>query len=201
MNLIFDFDGVIADSEEAFNATLFKAFQKAGFPYSREEIESHTDLQYFETIRLLAKNKRSTVTTYLLEGLIDCIHRGDYLFPYAKEALNKLAKGNDLFVVSNSYQKLLDECAKVYQLKFVEVVGRSKRFLKKIAGIKYLLEKHRMNFKETAYVGDSVGDIKLARDVGVKAFAVYSGWDSKEELEAAKPDEIFKNIEKMSNQI
>ena len=198
MNLIFDFDGVIADSQEAYDYAVYGGLKEAGFRYSLDDVPKHTHLQYFETIGLLGKSRRNVATKKMVDVLIEIIKQGDFLYKGAKEALGKLKKKHKLFVVSNSYQVILDECVKFYGLDFTEVVGRSRKFLNKEKAIGYLLKKYKINKSDSAYVGDSTSDIELAKNCGIKAIGVASGWNTKEELLKKKPDKLYDNIMELS---
>ena len=47
------------------------------------------------------------------------------------------------------------------------------------------------------YVCDTVGDIREARDAGIRTVAVTWGWHSRERLAAAHPDRLIDVPEKL----
>jgi phosphoglycolate phosphatase len=51
------------------------------------------------------------------------------------------------------------------------------------------------NGGHTFYVCDTAGDIREAREAGVKAVAVTWGWHPRERLERAKPDAFIEKSE------
>jgi phosphoglycolate phosphatase-like HAD superfamily hydrolase len=54
---------------------------------------------------------------------------------------------------------------------------------------------HGASAESTWMIGDTVGDIRAARQAGVNAVAVTWGWQSLETLESARPNLIFEQPE------
>lgn len=51
------------------------------------------------------------------------------------------------------------------------------------------------NPRETIYIGDTTGDIEMAKYAGIASCALSCGFDSRAQLERAKPDYIFDSVE------
>ena len=64
----------------------------------------------------------------------------------------------------------------------------------KVAIIGRLLATHRLDPEATLYVGDMQHDIVTAQHGGVRSAAVLTGYNSRAQLEAAKPDGVFTNL-------
>ena len=48
--------------------------------------------------------------------------------------------------------------------------------------------------EDVVVIGDTPRDVQCARHIGAKAIAVLTGWNSREELEASQPDELFEDL-------
>ncbi len=57
------------------------------------------------------------------------------------------------------------------------------------------MESYEIGADRTYYIGDTAGDVREAKQAGVKAVAVTWGWHSRETLEAAGPDFIVQEPE------
>ena len=55
-NIIFDFDGVLVDSEILVAKSFTKYLNNAGFPFEEKEFFKFAGLKTFEVISILAKN-------------------------------------------------------------------------------------------------------------------------------------------------
>ena len=64
----------------------------------------------------------------------------------------------------------------------------------KLAVIGRLLAELRLDPAATVYVGDMAHDIETARRGGVRSAAVLTGYNSRRQLEAARPDGIFEHL-------
>ena len=68
--------------------------------------------------------------------------------------------------------------------------------------IKNILEKHKTDPKKTVVITDTVGDIKIAKKLGLKTIAVDWGFHHKKILKESMPDHLvqtFEDIVKLLN--
>jgi phosphoglycolate phosphatase-like HAD superfamily hydrolase len=77
---------------------------------------------------------------------------------------------------------------------FDDVLGADFNF-SKIEKILYAMGYYGTNGGHTFYVCDTAGDIREAREAGVKAVAVTWGWHPRERLERARPDAMIEQPE------
>ena len=110
------------------------------------------------------------------------------ILPHAKEFLEFCASRDcRMFVLSSALEKQLREQATqagilhYFEHIYAEVVDKRER-------IGDLLAAHGLRSEETAYVGDMEHDIATAKVANLLSIAVLTGYDSREELAAAKPD-------------
>jgi HAD superfamily hydrolase (TIGR01549 family) len=181
--IFFDFDGVIADS---FSAAF--AVNKMIFPTSTEDDyrkrfegnineaaslkdEPKTDVDFFTEYTLLLPK------CPIFEGM--------------EEVVKKLAASHTLIIVSSTISDLIKEYLKSHQLDnyFTEVMGNDIH-KSKITKIEMALSKYGMSEDDCLFITDTLGDIKEAHHVGIKAIAVTWGYQSRQTLELGQPSAI-----------
>ena len=64
--------------------------------------------------------------------------------------------------------------------------------------IGYILDKFRTKPRQTFFITDTVGDIKIARKSGLRTIAVTWGFHGKIVLKKAKPDYIVSTFNELS---
>ena len=113
---------------------------------------------------------------------------GGKIFPNVKETLDELVKDYRLFIVSN--------CQKGYIEAFLRINGLEKYFedtenaentgLQKGENNKLVIE--RNHWKNPVYVGDTPGDARSAKFVGIPFIYAEYGFDTVEEYDAKIAD-------------
>lgn len=202
--LLFDFDGVIADSMKLVRVFYNKIHEKYGLPYA----ETEKDVS-----NLFHKN--------VYEGLVDAglpedkahdfledmkrltFENEDLYEPFdgIKDVLFTLKeKGYILGVISSNHTKIIEQFLEKYSFGdiFEEIHGAEER-TSKVEKINYLMNKLGFDKSQTYYIGDTVGDIKEGRAAGVHTVAVSWGYHTKEELEQENPEYLFEKPEELNN--
>ena len=197
--IIFDFDGVIVSScrlsleidREQYEGMTFSELQswEEGNVYSkklREEMNDVTEMYCFEQYH------KRVVELIPVEGIEEVI-----------KELNR--QGYQLIIVSSSNEESIENYLKTHNLYkyFVEIMGKNTH-RSKAEKFKMIFRKYKIKSDETLIVTDSVGDVKEAREVKMKAIGVISGIHEKERLEkngvnfvAEKPSDILVGIKKI----
>ncbi len=188
-NLIFDWSGTLVDDLgpviEATNAVLGKyeiaALDREGFrrvfrlPYREfyAELLPHIPLEELEAHFRPAFDAALTPVTVL---------------PHAREKLEWCtALGIRCFVLTSmdtlAFERQMDDFGfrKHFEATYSGV-------LDKRDVIHQILETHRLNPTETAFVGDMTHDVETARHGGVSSIAVLTGYNHAEILAAVRPD-------------
>ena len=194
--IIFDFDGVIVNScqlsldinREQYSNVTYSELQSwsEGNIYSkklREEMDDDHEIYFFE------QYYRRITELIPVEGIENVI----------KELTRQ---GYKLVIVSSADEDSIGNYLKIHNLDkyFVEIMAR-KTHKSKVEKFKMVFEKYKIKANETLIVTDSVGDVKEAHEVKMKAIGVTWGVHEKERLEknradfiAEKPEEILLGI-------
>lgn len=197
--IIFDFDGVIVSSSqlsleigmEQYEGITFSELQNwnEGNIYSnklRKEMNDVTEMYYFEQYH------KRVVDLVPVEGIGEVI-----------KDLNR--QGYKLIIVSSSREESIENYLRTHNLDkyFVEIMGKNTH-RSKVEKFKMVFEKHKIKPNETLIVTDSVGDVKEAHEVEMRAIGVTWGIHEKERLEnngvdfvAESPSEILAGIKQI----
>jgi phosphoglycolate phosphatase len=190
---LFDFDGVLVDSLSLYEKSVNICLERIGKPLiaSREEFLDLFEDNFFSAIakrgvdvgEFMAASK--AVTPTLNYGLVRPVTE---LIP----VLAELRKRHGLIIISsNSSFAIRLMLAKFgFDPYFDDVLGADFNF-SKIEKILYAMGYYGTNGGHSFYVCDTAGDIREAREAGVKAVAVTWGWHPRERLERARPDAII----------
>jgi phosphoglycolate phosphatase len=194
---LFDFDGVLVDSLSLYEKSVNICLERIGKPLiaSREEFLDLFEDNFFSAIakrgvdvgEFMAASK--AVTPALNYGVVRPVTE---LIP----VLAELKKRHGLIIISsNSSFAIRLMLAKFgFDPYFDDVLGADFNF-SKIEKILYAMGYYGTNGGHTFYVCDTAGDIREAREAGVKAVAVTWGWHPRERLERARPDAMIEQPE------
>lgn len=197
--IIFDFDGVIVNScqlsyeinREQYSNVTYSELQNwsEGNIYSKkliDEMKDEDEIYFFE------QYQRRIVELIPVEGMEKVV-----------KELNR--QGYKLIIVSSADEDAIGNYLKTHNLDryFVEIMAR-KTHKSKVEKFKMVFKKYKIKANETLIITDSVGDVKEAHEVKMKAIGVTWGIHEKERLEnngvdfiAEKPSEILVGIEQI----
>ncbi len=198
--LIFDLDGTLWDSTKVVAESWSlcgKKYFGDSFYITENDVRAQMGLPMTEIAKNIAsltpdpeKGKiwASEAFIYEVEYLAD--HPGE-LFPKEEEVLMELKKrGYTLFIMSNCQKGYIEDYLKALKHPeiFTDHLCYGDTLLPKHGSIKLLMEKH--GIKEAAYIGDTAGDEKETRLVGIPFFFAEYGFGK-----AVSPDETLSNFE------
>jgi len=204
--ILFDLDGTIVDSREAYWEALKKAFAVFGQKcFSRKimmeiprrlelnmplnDILQEVDVQQFLEVYLKAYYKATMEKTKPLPGILD--------------TLGKLSKKAKLSVITMRYvpkEKVIQELERFGLAKyFHEVMTALDTNEPKPSPEALVICSNIMGIPTCmcAFVGDSVTDVRAGKAAGTRTVAVLSGIFSLEELKRENPDLILENVNKL----
>ena len=197
-NIIFDFDGVIVDSEVLVSKAFSKYFKKFGHSFKEEHFYKYAGNKTVEVINLLSakyniENKKK-FTNDIFEIVSEVYSKDLKLVEGAKDYISKSDRNH--YIGSNSNKdRILDG---------LKIVGLDKKFLSdqvySFDMVKrpkpdpdiYLkvVNDNSLNIEETVIIEDSGVGVKAATAAGVKVFGLTAGkhWHSNRDK-----NELFDN--------
>ena len=207
-NLIFDFDGTIADSKECSIVATQKSFKERGLEEPTVNlIEYYMGLPIEKSFSLMSS---VDLDDHQLEALIKTF-RQNYkevessylkLYKHMTEQLQSLSKDKQLFVVSSKKTDVLIRNLEILDIDhlFTEVIGSDKVNHSKPSpdGINYILNKYQLENEETIYIGDAIFDMQMANSAKVASCAVTWGTHSIEELKSENPTYIIHEVTELN---
>jgi len=194
---LFDFDGVLVDSLGLYEKSVNVCLERIGMPpiASREEF-----LDLFEENFYGAIAKRGVDVGEFMLAIKAVTPTLDYSVtrPFSDliPVLAELKKRHGLVIISsNSSFAIRLMLAKFgFDPYFDDILGADFNF-SKIEKILYAKGHYGTNGGHTFYVCDTAGDVREAREAGVKTVAVTWGWHPRERLERAGPDAFIEKPE------
>ncbi len=190
--LIFDFDGVLADSLQPMLTYAGQVCLELGYPCepTQADLETLDRMEFSEFGRQLGVPE---------EKIGDFVTRNFELFSHRKEPLD-ITPGMDSVVKELSHSAILgiitgNSCAVVS--KFLDTYGLKAEFQtilgaeddgSRVEKILKIVSLNGRSKGEVYMVGDAVSDIRAAREAGIKSIAIGWGHQSKEKLITASPD-------------
>ncbi len=187
--IIFDYDGVIADSLE----TVISIYNKLASEYKLEKISDKKDFtELFNGNFFIGLNQSGIdpqVANNLLEEIADGLAskaKEIPLFSGVKEVLEKLSQNYKIMIITSNLSRVIESSLKANNIRVIEeVIGadKEKSKVKKI-------EKVKKKYPESKiyYVGDTTGDIYEGREAKVTTIGVTWGFHSIRKITSSKPD-------------
>lgn len=190
---LFDFDGVLVDSLALYEKSVNVCLERIGHNpiASREEF-----LDLFEDNFYSAITKRGVDVGQFMTASKAVTPTLDYSvtrpFTDLIPVLAELKKRHGLVIISSnsSFAIRLMLARFGFDPYFDDILGADFNF-SKIEKILYVKGHYGTNGGHTFYICDTAGDIREAREAGVKTVAVTWGWHPRERLERARPDVII----------
>jgi phosphoglycolate phosphatase len=185
--VMFDFDGVIADSFDDQCRACSAILRAHGLPHlaTREQFLAFTDANWFDAVAA-AGVPAQTVTA--IEDAIAATPT-PALFAGMAQVLDELAREDALVVITSSRTSFVERVLADHGVDApLEVLGAD-RERSKTRRIRTVRARHGHGLPAW-YVGDTVGDIIEARAAGVGTVGAAWGWHGEERLRAARPDRV-----------
>jgi phosphoglycolate phosphatase len=187
--LLFDFDGVLADSLDYFIDHFLAACAEHnhGHINSRETFVDLFDGNFYEAIVAAGVPAQDLppIIQSMNQRLIDS-GRSYTHYPQIPETIATLAKKHTLYIITSNRSQPVKKFIHRHRMDhFADVLG-SDHHVSKIAKIEQVKAAHPG--AEFFYIGDTKGDMLEGRAAGVKTVAVTWGWHTHEKLAEARPD-------------
>ena len=196
--LIFDFDGVLADSFDAFYQLIQASFSSVGLKL--------TENQYRD---FLLGNVHSAFRKMILEDEyyqeflefrrqhFDQYYSTVKLFPEVSEFVKKVFGKCPLAIASSGKPEHIVRLLLAAGIRDNFKAISANEQLSKEAMILEMLDQLQVHPNEAAFISDTVGDLKLARRLDLQAIAVSWGFHGAETLKSVKPDFLAADFNKL----
>lgn len=194
--ILFDFDGVIADSfdvafdvnkiidrnivtendfRQLFDGNIYDHMKNGGL-VGRKEAEKMSK-EFFKIYLPRMKEVK------MVSGM--------------KEAIKMLSKIYTLLIISSTITSPIGEFLKRYNTfsYFDEIVKGDAYHTNKVERIKMVFKKYKVGAKDCIFITDTLGDMKEAASVGVSSIGVAWGFQEKENLLKGNPFRIAEKPE------
>ena len=194
--ILFDFDGVIADSLDCFETCLAEAAQAEGVGnLGRRDVFLHVfDEDMISGLRHLGleEARLARVIARLADGLTRRFGEVGF-FPGMADVLTQLSQRATVLVITSNFGDVVCRCLEAHGVSGVRDVVGGERERSKVRKIRSAMAAYP---GATAwYVGDTRGDMIEAREAGARTVAVTWGWHDRERLLTAAPDRVAERPE------
>lgn len=193
-NIIFDFDGTMADTFHLF-VTIFASLMHRPVP-PREEIarmQGMTPFRFGVTLRippwkipyLVAVGRRR------MRGEMIDVEPFDGI-PAVVSALH--AAGHELYIMSSNSAQNIHTFLQKYNMdtQFTQVYGSVSLF-GKAKVLRRAFTENNLRREDTFYIGDEVRDINAAKRVGIPIISVTWGYNNATIIEKHRPEFVVDN--------
>src|SRR5262245_4469491 len=195
---LFDFDGTLADSYRAITASVnhVRAHYNLG-PLTPDEVRPHVGRGLPHLLKHCMPGADPELAQRLYrEHHPSVLESGTALLPGVLDSLRELhERGLKVAICSNKPAPFTRILVGVLGLSEIvdEIIGPEDVARPKPAPDMLLeaLKRLGVNANEATYIGDMTVDIQTARAAGVRVWAVPTGSDTREALEAANPDRLL----------
>ncbi len=190
--LIFDYDGVIADSLDIIWECFDKINKKHNlFPFkNKNELTKIWDQNLFESVSKLGISIIDLAKFYK-EWVDLLILNNERVKPFVglKSILKKLSQDNYLTIISsNDYEVVSDFLKRNGLFNYFNLILGAERGKSKTRKLKFVLNKFKIPEDRTYFITDTIGDLKEVKDFGIKTVAVTWGYHDKSKLQKENPD-------------
>jgi len=188
---MFDYDGVIVDSLEAFCAAAAAAFRAVHLEQfaNKEAVLALHEGNWFEGMAAAGISPETAAAVE--DHIANAVVGNKALRPFAgiADVISLLARGATLVVITSSRRRVVESFLQANGIAGISRVIGSDEETSKVTKIRLVKDDLGAD-REYWYVGDTVGDIVEGREAGVRTFAVGWGWHSARRLLEARPDRL-----------
>lgn len=197
--VIFDFDGVIADSL-SYHFKKMVDIAKEDFGLKENDEKILNEIRSKSYFQLMKTFKISWVKIPKILRLINQAQEEVYkniekikIFPGIKETLIKLKKRKKrLFILSSNLEKTIKKFIQLNKIDFFDKVYCQANLLGKAYQLKKIIKENKLNKKDVVYIGDEIRDVEASKKAGIKVISVSWGFQKGEVLKKHGADFIVK---------
>lgn len=203
-NVIFDFDGTLANTVSASLNALRQTFREFDVLYDETKLNKRLFvIPLVEYYKLISENvpedKWDAVLFRYRELRNKNIEAEAYAYPHMEGLLKRLkANRCNLFIATNSSKNTF---ARVLDLLFKDNLFDDFRAAEgtKPEMVENLIKTHNLDKSKTVMIGDGLGDIAAGNSAGIKTIAVGWGYEEDKELLKNAADFYVETVEELSS--
>lgn len=193
-NIIFDYNGTLVDDHIISHNLANNILKKLGLKeISYDTYKKETDHPYMKFWEKFTDTPKETLEELYKEELESSEHQV-YLVEGTKELLKFCNEKKISLIILSAYEpkKLIQELKQenIYHY-FMDIFGGVHD---KKNAIQELINKHKINPKETIFIGDSAYDISVGNHAGVISVGASYGYEPVERLKKENPKFIIQSI-------
>ncbi len=197
--IIFDFDGVLADSFSALYDLNREAMARIGIPFTEQDYRDlfmgnvHSGFRYF-----IKDDSRYFDFLEFKKENFENYYSKATLYPGAEKFIKFLHSKFILAISSSSNEKYIKNLLRKKGLleKFNWIFGNGKT--SKRDSIGRIIKLSGLGAEFGFMISDTVGDILVAKDMGLKTIGVVWGFHSKEILKKSSPDFLAESFDSLA---
>lgn len=207
--MLFDFEGTLVDFQWQLSAAIEETLamlRKIGFTEDRIQSRRYSTLmteamQAAVEIGLLPDQVREKIGCVYDRYDEDALTRWA-LRPGGKDFLNTIkAKGMRTGLVSNVGRKTLTKALSKLGLEEFFDVALSRNDVLNLKphpdGLNLAIQKLGISKENSIFLGDSLDDVNAARNAGIRIMIITDGENVKEDILAAKPDQVIQSYDEL----
>jgi len=187
--VMFDYDGVIVDSEEIFLQNFAAACAAHGYKATAQELIDCFDDNFY--VSMSKKGIEEAIINAILKDfkqLQEPCLEGLQLFAGIPEMLEQLAQVHDLYIITSNLSSATKAILAKHNIHCVKDVIGADIEKSKVKKIQHVM--HVNPLRPAFYVGDTKGDMLEGRQAGTSPIAAAWGWHSEERLRQGNPDYV-----------
>ena len=196
--IMFDFDGVVADSFEVFYAEFRAAVEELGF----HKLQTRGDLLGLFEGNAFVQLVKLGFPVWRLKKLGDQFgpriaeaNQRVSPFPGMPELLAELAAAHTVYVISSNTTTAVEDVLTKHGIDGVRDVLGSDKERSKVKKIRQTMKQHAG--LTPWYIGDTKGDMLEGREAGAQTVAVTWGWHPEDRLRTGSPHHVVRTQDEL----
>jgi phosphoglycolate phosphatase len=198
-NLIFDFDGTLADTKSA----VIQIYNNLAVEYHVKEIKFDADtdkplqdilkdlnISQFKTLKIISSIKKE------LQAVLHSLKAFDGICDLL---MDLKSQNRRLFIISSNDSLVIKNFLLNNHIDCFEHIHSDSTLFGKHHLIKKLMLSYKLDPSETVYIGDEIRDIISSQKAKIKTIAVSWGYQNRNVLAKYKPDKIVSKPSEISD--
>ncbi|MFC1685585.1 HAD family hydrolase [Nanoarchaeota archaeon] len=182
--VVFDMDGVLVDSKNAYVGDIHKTLKKYNFNFTKREISNALGARMIHTLKnlqnfsFLSIKKISKDVHNRISNEVSSFKMCPYVVPVLKSLKKDKAK---IVLLTNSRKKYALNFLNKHKItKYFNLVVGGDQFGDKKEVFPKIFRKFKVKPQEVIYVGDRISDLVLAKGAKCHSLLVYDcSWEKK----------------------